>query len=291
MSTETSVDSLDNATIEQWRATRLVVIRPASHSLRAQLHELWAYRELLYFLAWRDVKIRYKQAVFGIAWAILQPVLTMVLFTLLFGRLANVPSDGIPYALFAYAGLLQWSFFANAVTASGASLLLNTDLVTKVYFPRLLIPAGAVVAGLLDTCIAFVVFLGLVAYYGLALRWSFAALPFLVLLTASLALAVGGWMSALIVKYRDMRHTLPFAIQLWMFASPIIYPASLIPAQWRWVVALNPMTGIIEATRSALFGRPWNGTLLALSLILTVLALALSVRYFGRVEDSLADVI
>src|SRR6185295_11263610 len=180
------------------------------------------------------------------AWAIIQPLLTMVIFTLFFGRLAGVPSDNVPYPIFAYAGLLPWTFFANAITNSGNSLVGSANLITKVYFPRMIIPGAAVAAGLVDFAIAFALMIGLMIYYGIAVTWSIAMLPALVFLTALLALGLGMWASALNVKYRDVRYALPFLIQLWMFATPIIYPSSIVPARWRWAVALNPLVGIIE---------------------------------------------
>src|ERR1700686_5124718 len=215
-------------------AIPLIRIRPSKGWVALRLRDLWSYRELLYFLTWRDIKVRYKQTVLGASWAIIQPLFTMLLFTLFFGRLAGLPSDGIPYPIFAYAGLLPWTFFSNAVTNSGNSLVGSSNLITKVYFPRMIIPGAAVGAGLVDFAIAFVVLAALMIYYGIALTPSLLALPLLLALTALLALGVGMWTSALNVKYRDVRYALPFVIQLWMFASPIIYPASLMPQKWRW---------------------------------------------------------
>ena len=208
----------------------LISIRPSRTWVALNLRDLWAYRELLFFLTWRDVQVRYKQTVLGVAWAIIQPLATMLIFTLFFGKLAGMPSEDIPYPLFAYAGLLPWTFFSNAVTSSGNSLVGSSNLITKVYFPRMIIPGAAVGAGLVDFAIAFALLAGLMAYYHVAVTWSILMLPVLVALTTLLALGVGMWMSALNVKYRDIRYALPFLIQLWMFASPIIYPASIVPA-------------------------------------------------------------
>jgi lipopolysaccharide transport system permease protein len=255
------------------------------------LRDLWLHRDLFFFLIWRDVKVRYKQTVLGAAWAILQPFLTMVVFTLFFGRLAKVPSDGIPYPIFAYAGLLPWTFFSNAITASSNSLVGNASLITKVYFPRMVIPAAAVGAGLVDLAIAALILVVMMAYYGFGLGWSALMLIPLVLLTALLALGVGMWMSGLNVKYRDVRYALPFCVQLWMYATPIIYPISFIPERWRWVLVLNPLTGIIDGYRSALFSRPVPWSELTVSTFLTLLFLVYAAYSFKRMERDFADVI
>jgi lipopolysaccharide transport system permease protein len=267
------------------------VIESEESGLRLDLPDLWRYRELLYFLTWRDVKVRYKQTVLGAAWAIIQPLFAMILFTLIFGRLARVSSDGIPYPLFAYSGLLLWTFFANAVTNSGNSLVGSASLITKVYFPRLFIPAAAVAAGLLDLAIGCLLLIPMLFYYGIAVSWRLLMLGPLVVLATILALSVGMWMSALNVKYRDVRYALPFLIQLWLFASPVIYPSSIVPRKWKWLVALNPMTGIIEAFRSSLLGREFDWALMAISVGLTFVLLFCSIYVFRRVEDSFADVI
>src|SRR5882762_2489331 len=205
----------------------LLKIRPKKGWVALNLKDLWVYRELLYFLTWRDIKVRYKQTILGASWAIIQPLFTMLLFTLFFGKLAHVPSDGVPYPIFAYAGLLPWTFFSNAVTNSGNSLVGSSNLITKVYFPRMIIPGAAVGAGLVDFAIAFIILVVLMIYYGVALTWSIVMLPVLIILLTLLAIGVGMWTSALNVKYRDIRYALPFLIQLWLFASPVIYPASL----------------------------------------------------------------
>jgi len=255
------------------------------------LRDLWLHRDLFFFLVWRDVKVRYKQTVLGAAWAIIQPLLTMVVFTLFFGRLAKVPSDGIPYPIFAYAGLLPWTFFSNAITASSNSLVGNASLITKVYFPRMVIPAAAVGAGLVDLAIAALILVAMMAYYGFGLGWSALMLIPLVLMTALLALGVGMWMSGLNVKYRDVRYALPFCVQLWMYATPIIYPISFIPERWRWILVLNPLTGIIDGYRSALFGQAFHWSEFVASTILTLLFLVYAAYSFKRMERDFADVI
>ncbi len=269
----------------------LVIIEPNKAWGALDLRDLWAYRELLYFLTWRDVKVRYKQTELGIAWAIIQPVFTMLVFTLFFGRLAGVPSDSVPYPIFAYAGLLAWTFFANSITNSGNSLVGSANLITKVYFPRMIIPGAAVAAGLVDFAIAFVILIVLMIYYGVMVTWSILVFPAVVLLTTLLAIGVGMWLSALNVKYRDVRFALPFLVQLWMFVSPVIYPTSFLPARFRWLLWLNPMTGIIEGYRSALFGRAFNWTALAVSTAITLILLVYSSYSFRRMEKSFADIV
>lgn len=269
----------------------LVIIESNNAWSTLNLRDLWAFRELLYFLIWRDVKVRYKQTELGIAWAIIQPLFTMLVFTLFFGRLAGVPSDNIPYPVFAYAGLLAWTFFANAITNSGNSLVGSSHLITKVYFPRMIIPGAAVAAGLVDFAIAFVILVVLMLYYGVMVTWNILMFPVVVLLTTLLALGMGMWLSALNVKYRDVRFALPFLVQLWMFVSPVIYPASFLPAKFRWLLSLNPMTGIIEGYRSSLFGRPFNWMALAAAAAITLILLIYSSYFFRRMEKSFADIV
>ena len=269
----------------------LVVIEPNKVWSIAEVKDLWAFRELLYFLTWRDVKVRYKQTELGIAWAIIQPLFTMLIFTLFFGRLAGVPSDNVPYPIFAYAGLLGWIFFSNAITTSGNSLVGSANLITKVYFPRIIIPGAAVAAGLVDFAIAFLILVLLMIFYGIGLTWNILMFPPLVLVTTLLALGVGMWMSALNVKYRDVRFALPFVVQLWMFVSPVIYPASFLPPKLRWLLLLNPMTGIIEGYRSALFGRPFNWLGIVVTTGITIVVLIYASYTFRRMERSFADIV
>jgi lipopolysaccharide transport system permease protein len=272
-------------------AEPLVVIQPSKKWSLLSLKDIWAYRELLFFLTWRDVKVRYKQTALGAAWAILQPLFMMIIFTIFFGRLAGVASSGIPYPLFALAGLVPWTFFSNAITASGNSLVGSANLITKVYFPRLIVPAAAMLAGLVDFVLAFAMLIVLMFYYRVALTVQILFLPVLVLLTALFALGVGTWMSALNVKYRDVRFALPFIIQLWLFISSVILPSSSIPQKWRWILLLNPMSAVIEGYRSALFGLPFDWPALGLASVLTIVTLIYAVYAFGRVERSFADII
>jgi lipopolysaccharide transport system permease protein len=270
----------------------LVSIRPDQLRFAFNLRELWIYRELLVFLVWRDIKVRYKQTLLGAAWAILQPLLTTLVFTLFFGVLAGVSSDNVPYPVFAYAGLLPWTFFANSVTQSSNSLVGNANLITKVYFPRIIIPSAAVGAGLVDFAIAFVVLVGLMIYYRVEPTWGILMLPVLALHITFFSIAVGMWLSALNVKYRDIRFILPFLIQLWMFVSPVIYPASMIPERWRWLLMLNPLTGIIENFRAALFvQKQFEWVSLGISMASTLLMLLYSIYSFRRMEKHFADVI
>jgi lipopolysaccharide transport system permease protein len=269
----------------------LYIIEPSKSWVALNLRDLWTYRELLYLLTWRDVKVRYKQTLLGATWAIIQPLFTMVIFTLFFGKLAGIPSNGVPYAIFAYAGLLPWTFFSNAVTNSSNSLVGSSNLITKIYFPRMMIPGAAVGAGLVDFAIAFIILIGLMIFYGVAVSLNILMLPLLVALATILATGVGMWMSALNVKYRDIRYALPFLIQLWMFLSPVIYPLSMVPEKWRWVLMLNPMTGIIEGFRSALFNWEFNWVALLLSAGITLALLVSSAYIFRRMEKNFADII
>ncbi len=269
----------------------LFSITPQRGWVSLNLRELWAYRELLYFLTWRDIKVRYKQTVLGVAWAVLQPVVTMLIFTLFFGKLAHMPSDGIPYPIFAYAGLLPWTFFSNAVSGAGDSLVGSAALVTKVYFPRLVIPCAAVCAALVDFAIASVILFAMMIWYGVTFHWQMLMLVPLAATAALLAAAVGMWMSALNVKYRDVRYALPFLIQVWMFATPIIYPASIVPEKWRWLLSLNPLTGVIEGFRSALFGRTFHWGDLGAAAGITLTGLVYSAYAFRRMERQFADIV
>src|SRR5215216_6278004 len=269
----------------------LVVIQPTRNWRLVSLRDLWAYRELLFFLTWRDVKVRYKQTALGAAWAVLQPLFMMIIFTIFFGRLAGVDSAGIPYPLFALAGLAPWTFFSNSITASGSSLVGSANLITKVYFPRLIVPAAAMLAGLVDFLLAFLMLVLLMLYYRVTPTVQLLFLPVLILLTALFSLGVGTWMSALNVKYRDVRFALPFLIQLWLFVSSVILPSSSVPQKWRWLLNLNPMSAIIEGYRSALFGLPFDWPALSIAAVLTLLVLLYAIYAFSRVERSFADII
>lgn len=245
---EAKIDSPSMGVIqaEGSEAVPTLVIQPSRGWRALNLRDVWHYRELLYFLTWRDIKVRYKQTVLGAAWAIIQPFFTMVVFTIFFGKLAKMPSDGVPYPIFAYCALLPWQLFAFALTQSSTSLVTEARLITKVYFPRLIVPLSSVMAGLVDFAIAFVVLVGMMVYYGIAPTAKVIFLPLFLAFAVMTALAVGLWLSALNVKYRDVRYTIPFLAQFWMFASPVAYSSSLLPGKWRWVYGLNPMAGVIE---------------------------------------------
>jgi lipopolysaccharide transport system permease protein len=269
----------------------LVTIEPRRSWAPLNLRDLWANRELLYFLMWRDIKVRYKQTTLGAAWAIIQPLVTMMIFTYFFGKLARVPTEGVPSPIFFYSAVLLWTFFSNGVTSGANSLIGNSNLITKVYFPRLIIPSAAVGAGLLDFAIASILLVGLLVYYGFSVTWTYLMLLPLILLTTLLALGVGIWFSALNVKYRDVRYALPFLIQIWFFVSPIIYPSSLVPEEWRWLPALNPLTGIIESFRASMFGRPLPWLALAYSSAFALVMLVYSSYMFRKMERSFAELI
>lgn len=269
----------------------LFVVEPRKRRELVNLKDLWAYRELLYFLIWRDVKIRYKQTLLGAIWAIIQPLLTMVIFFLIFSKVAKIDSDGIPYPAFAYAALLPWTFFANAISTSGNSVVNSAHLITKVYFPRLIVPIASVCAGLVDLAIAFPMLLVLMLYYQTAVTLNLLLLPFLVFLTTLLAIAVGLWLSSLNVKYRDVKFAIPFLVQIWMYVSPIAYPSSVVPAKWRVLYSLNPFVGIVDGYRSALFGRPFDWTTMTISLVITLLVLVAALFQFRKMESSFADII
>lgn len=269
----------------------LITIKSTGRWRGLQLRELWAHRDLFFFLAWRDVKVRYQQTILGVAWAVLQPFLTMVVFTFLFGRLAHVPSEGVPYAIFSYAALVPWNFFNLAVGNAGNSLVSNANLITKVYFPRMVIPLAAVGAALVDFAIASSILLLMMPWYGVAFSWSLLMYPILGILTAIVAAGIGMWLAALNVKYRDIRYALPFLLQLWMFVTPVIYPVSFLPAGWRWLLRLNPLSGIIEGFRDAIFARPFGWSGLAWSAMLAGLAMVFAAYAFRRMEAGFADVI
>lgn len=267
----------------------LVVGEPHTSWAPLNLGELWAHRELLYFLTWRDIKVRYKQTLLGAIWVIFQPLLTMLVFTFFFGKLVGAP-EGMPYPLFAYTGLLPWTFFANAVSNSSNSLVNNYNLITKVYFPRTVLPLAAVAAGLLDLAITSLILMGMTFYYGIKPTWSMLLVPVFIMLTLLLALGLGLCVSALGAKYRDVRHALPFLLYLWMFSSPIIYPSS-VAGKWRWALEFNPMTGIINGFRSALIGRPFDWSAIAISTIIVLGTLICSAYAFRRIEKTFADLI
>jgi lipopolysaccharide transport system permease protein len=269
-----------------------IVLRPRKSLFQLDLWAVWQYRELLFFLIWRDVKVRYKQTFIGASWAILQPLLTMVAFTVIFGRFAQIPSDGLPYPIFAYTALLPWTYFAQAIGQSGASLVNDAELIKKVYFPRLILPLAATLAPLVDFAMAFVILLGLMAWFDIAPTWGVLALPVFLVLALMTALAVSLFLSALNVRYRDVRHAIPFFTQFWLYVSPVVYSVSLIPDQWRYVYSLNPMVGVIEGFRWALLGKaqPDFGVMAVSAMVILVLC-AGGLVYFQRMERTFADIV
>ena len=269
----------------------LTVIEPVSGWRSLDLKELWAYRELLWVLTTRDVKVRYKQTVLGAGWAIIQPVMTMVVFSIIFGGFAKLPSDGLPYPVFVYAGLLPWTFFANSLTRAGSSVIGSAHLVSKIYFPRLIIPLSSAGAGIVDLACSTGVLLLIMLYFGVEWSLNLLAAPVLLILVVFMALGVGTFVSALNVAYRDFGFLTPFLVQLWMFATPVIYPASLVPDKWHWLLYLNPMAGIIGGFRSAFLGKPFDLWPIGLSLFMAVVLFVTGVLYFERVERRFADII
>ena len=270
----------------------VILIQPRNGWLSFDLAALYRYRELLYFLTWRDVIVRYKQAAVGVAWAVLQPLLTMVVFTVIFGRFAKMPSDNLPYPIFAFTALLPWNYFAQAIGRSGTSLVSNANLVSKVYFPRLVIPISGAIAPLVDFVISFVILLGMMAWYGIAPTWGVLALPLFTLLAVVTAVAVSLYLAALNVKYRDVGHAIPFLVQFWMYASPVVYSVSIIPEKWRLLYSLNPMVGVIEGFRWALLGKEQpDFAVMAMSTIVVAILLVGGLVYFKRTERVFADII
>jgi lipopolysaccharide transport system permease protein len=267
-----------------------LIIRPSRGWVTLNLGDLWRYRELILFLAWRDISVRYKQTVLGAAWAIIQPFFTMVVFSIFFGLLAKVPSDGLPYPVFAFTALLPWQLFAYSLIESGNSLVANQNLITKVYFPRVVIPLAATLGGLLDFVIAFIVLLGMMAFYHITPTAAVWTLPFFILLAIVTSLGAGLWLSALNVEYRDVRYTIPFLTQFWMFITPIAYASSLVPEKWRLLYAINPMVGVIEGFRWALLGTgKAPGAMLWVSVFIAFFLFISGLFYFRRMERTFAD--
>ena len=266
-------------------------ITPSQGWVPIRLAELWQYRELLYFLSWRDVKTRYKQTALGVAWAIIQPFFTMVIFSLFFGRLANIPSDNIPYPIFAYVALVPWSFFANGLAQASTSLVLGSTIITKVYFPRLAMPIAAVLSGVVDFALAFLVLLGMMLYYGVVPTPKIVLLPLFLALALITSLGVALWLSALYVQYRDIRQVVPFLVQLWLFSTPVAYPSSLLSEPWRTVYGLNPMVGVVEGFRWVLLGTAAPGPMVLVSTMVALAILIGGAFYFRRMEKTFADVV
>jgi len=270
--------------------TSTMRIAPSRGWVPLRLGELWEYRELLYFLIWRDIKVRYKQTVLGAAWAIIQPLFTMVVFSLFFGQLGKMPSDGVPYPIFSFAALVPWTFFANGLSQSSNSLIGSSNLITKVYFPRLVVPLAAVLSGIVDFAVSFVVLVGMMFFFGIVPTLNFLWLPLLLLLAFITSLGIGLWFSALNVEFRDVRYLVTFVTQLWLFATPIAYPSSMLPQPWRTLYGLNPMTGVVEGFRWALLGtNSAPGPLIAVSSVVAVVILITGAFYFRRMERTFAD--
>ena len=284
---------MTNSIVEETTGSQpLIKIRPPKGLAALDLRELWEYRELFYFLVWRDVKVRYKQTAIGAAWAILQPFLTMIVFTVIFGQLIRVQTGGAPYPVFSYAALLPWTFFAGAVSRSGNSLVYDASLVTKVYFPRVILPISAILSNLVDFGVAFTILLGMMVVYRIVPGAMLLTLPLFLLLALITALAVGLWLSALNAKYRDINYVIPFLIQFWLFLTPVAYPSTIIPERWRLLYSLNPMVGVIEGFRWALLGQqniPWNLMLFSILLILALFTGGLF--FFRRMEFGFADIV
>jgi len=269
-----------------------VVIKPHKGLFQLDLGGIWHYRELLYFLVWKDVLVRYKQTVIGVIWAVLQPLITMVMFTVIFSKLVNIPSDGKPYPVFAFAALLPWNYFSQALSRSGTSLVGNSNLITKIYFPRLLIPLSASISPVVDLFFSFLILLVMMPMYGIAPSWGLLLLPVFVIQSLVTALAVGLWLTTLNVKYRDVGHVIPFLIQVWMYASPVVYPLSVVPDKWRLLYSLNPMVGVIEGFRWAITGseRP-DVIAITTSMAVVSILLAGGLIYFKKMEQTFADII
>lgn len=271
----------------------IITLRPPKGLAALNLRDLWVYRELVFFMIWRDIKVRYKQTLLGASWAVLQPFATMVIFTVFFGNLAQVPSDGVPYPIFTYVALLPWQLFSKALQDAARSLVSNRHMITKVYFPRLVLPLSSIVAGLVDFGIAFVVLLGMMVYFKTPLRIEMLALPLLLLLALVTALGVGLWLSALNVLYRDIAYVMPFLAQFWMYITPVVYPASMVPEKWRFLYYMNPMTGVVEGFRWAFLGTlttlPTN--MIVLSVVISIVTLVTGLFYFRRMERLFADMV
>lgn len=267
----------------------VIVIRPSKGWIPINLHELWEFKDLLYFFIWRDVKVRYKQTVLGFTWAIIQPFFTMVIFTLFFGNLAKLPTDGVPYPIFAYAALIPWTLFSESITRSTNSMVTNSNIIKKVYFPRLVLPISSIISPLVDFVIAFAVLILMMAYYGITPTFNVIWLPAFLLLALATSLGIGLWTSALNAKYRDIQYAVPFVVQIWMFASPVVYAASMIPEQYRFLYGLNPMTGVIEGFRWSLLGTNAPGTMIIGSVIVSTVVLISGAIYFKRTERTFAD--
>lgn len=279
--------------LEQKKRPPVVIIRPSKGWVGLRLHDLWIYRELVYFLTWRDIKVRYKQSVLGILWAILKPFMAMVVFTIFFGNFAKIPSDGVPYPIFSYTATLPWELFAAALGVASRSMVSNSNMVSKIYFPRLIIPLASVMSSVVDFFIGFTILIGMMIFYHFTPTIASLWLPLLILLALVTALGVGFWSSALMVRYRDVGYIMPFVANLWMYLTPVVYPSSMIPEKWRLVYALNPMTGVVEGFRYALLGttQSVSAGMILVSSVIAVIILVSGMFYFRRMEKQFADMI
>jgi lipopolysaccharide transport system permease protein len=274
------------------RAAPTVLIKPRRSLLSLDLKAAWEYRELLYFLIWRDLAVRYRQTIIGVGWVLIQPMMTMLIFSVIFGKFAKMPSDGIPYPIFFYSALLPWNLFAHSLTRGTVSVAGNAHMISKIYFPRLLLPLAGTLSPVVDLAVAFLILIGMMVWYGTAPGWGVFALPLFILLAVLTALSVALWLSALNVRYRDVAHTIPFITQVWMFASPVAYPVSVVPEQWRLLYSLNPMAGVIEGFRWALLGKQSpDFQVIAVSAVMVFALLLLGLVYFKYTERNFADVI
>jgi homopolymeric O-antigen transport system permease protein len=269
-----------------------VLLEPPRGWLNLRLREAWEYRELLFFFVWRDIKVRYRQTLLGAAWAVIQPLVTMVIFSVVFGRLAKLPSDGLPYPVFSFAALLPWELFSRALSDASGSLVNNQQLVTKIYFPKIFLPVSSILGGLVDFAISLVILFGMMWYYGIPLTWRILVLPILILFALATALAVAMWLGSFNVRYRDVKYVLPFLTQIWLYASPVAYSSTLIPKQWRGLYGLNPMAGVVEGFRWALLGtQTTTGPMIGVSVLVVVVLLVAGLIYFQRMERTFADIV
>lgn len=272
-------------------SNKVTVIKPQQGSRGLNLNELWEYRELVWMMMMRDVKVRYKQTVLGVAWAVIQPLTTMLIFTLIFGRLAKIPSDGMPYPVFVFSGLIAWSFFSSAVSSGGASMVGAAGMISKVYFPRLVVPIASIGVSVIDFAVSFCILLIIMLVYNIGPSWQVIYFPFFAIGLAVAAIGVSTWLTAITVVYRDFRFVIPFMIQIWMYLTPVIYPVSFIPEKWRWLIYMNPILGWVDGIRSSLLGRPIDWYAVAFSFVFTLALLFFGLRYFERSERRFADVI
>jgi lipopolysaccharide transport system permease protein len=283
---------MNNEAIQELKDSSVIRIEPSKGWVRLGLRELWTYRELVYFMIWRDVKVRYKQSVLGAAWAIIQPFFTMIVFSIFFGKLAKMPSDGIPYPIFSYAALVPWAFFSNGLTQASNSLVGGSNLIKKVYFPRLAMPIASVLGGIVDFFLAFIMLIAMMYYFGMTPTIHVFWLPFFLILAFMTSLGTSLWFSAMYVQFRDVRHVVPFITQIWMYATPIVYPSSLLPEPWRSIYGINPMAGVVEGFRWALLGiGQAPGPIIIVSSFAAFMLMTFGAYYFRRLEKTFADVV